>query len=125
MNLDIFIVCFSVGREAVGGVGTDIGVGILVEALASLYIFRGINVVTGITGNSVNWKVSHFKIRKPLLMFGQTLSAMEGKNCQNYSKRRRIHLFRNDMIILNYKKEDTLIYTFRNNLITYFDGRDA
>ena len=55
-------------------------------------------------------------------MFGQTIFAIEANNCQNYTKRRRIHLFRKDMIIMKYKKEDTLIYTIRNNLITYFDG---
>ena len=55
-------------------------------------------------------------------MFGQTIFAMEGNDCQNYSKRRRIHLFRKDMIILKYRKEDTFIYTICNNLITYFDG---
>ena len=54
MNLDFFIGCFSVGREAVGGVGTVVGPGSLIESLASLYFFRGLNVVTGITGNRVN-----------------------------------------------------------------------
>ena len=49
---------------------------------------------------------------------------MEGNKCQNYSKRRRTHLFRQDiqLDILNLKKEETLIYTICNNLITFFDG---
>ena len=68
MNLDIFIGCFSVGRDAVCVVTTVYGhVLVLVEALTILYppSASGLNGVTVIAGKSVNCKVSPFKIRKP------------------------------------------------------------